>query len=255
MHSLSEISLTCDRLEKRPQMLRLRRFWPTLACTIPSLLCWQQTCGSLCMSCPMGLPCFTLLLLWQTCMPLCMPRQSCLPYLTSLLLWQTCAPLCMPRQIGLPYYTLLLRWLAFMSFTFSCCWLTPFLILTRLVHCLCCCRNSLCSCSRHDTNPPWYKLKASCCREGMPKRFYNDDTMVWIFIRCKTQTWKFMCGRLPGKRIVYSASKVTTCSSVYQTCQVVVNSMLNQQGDNTVIVNQSWHATATVSKQDDSHFI
>jgi len=63
-----------------------------------------------------------------------------------------------------------------------------------------------------------------------------------------------MCGHLPGKRIVYSASKVTTFSSVYQTCQVVVNSMLHQQGDNMVIVYQSWHATATV-KQDDSHFI
>jgi hypothetical protein len=84
----------------------------------------------------------------------------------------------------------------------------------------------------------------SCCREGMPKRFSNDDTMVWILIRCKTQTWKFMCGRLPGKRIVCSACKVTTCSSVYQTCQVVVNSMLHQQGDNMVIVYQSWHATA-----------
>jgi hypothetical protein len=197
------------------------------------------------MPCPMGLPYFTSSLLWQTCMPLSMPRQICLPYLTSLLLWQTCAPLCMPRQIGLPYFTSLLRRLAFTSFTFSCCWLTPFLILTRLVHCICCCRNSSCSCSRHDTNPPWYKLKVSCCIEGMPKRFSNDDTMVWILIRCKTQTWKFMCGRLPGKRIVYSASKVTTCSSVYQTCQVVVNSMLHQQGDNTVIVYQSWHATAT----------
>ena len=51
-----------------------------------------------------------------------------------------------------------------------------------------------------------------------------------------------MCGRLPGKRIVCSASKVTTCSSVYQTCQVVVNSMLHQQGDNTVIMYQSCHA-------------
>jgi hypothetical protein len=111
-----------------------------------------------------------------------------------------------------------------------------------------------CSCTRHDTNPPWYKLKASCCKEGIPKRFYNDDTTVWIFLRCKTQTWKFMCGRLPGKRIVCSASKVTTCSSVYQTCQVVVNSMLHQQGDNTLIMYQSCHATATV-KQDDSHYI
>jgi hypothetical protein len=37
----------------------------------------------------------------------------------------------------------------------------------------------------------------------MPKRFCNDDTMVWIFLRCETQTWK-----------------------QYQTCRVVVNSML-----------------------------
>ena len=82
--------------------------------------------------------------------------------------------------------------------------------------------NGSCSCTRHDTNPPWYKLKASCCKEGIPKRFCNDDTTttVWIFLRCKTQTWKFMCGRLPGKRIVVcSASKVTTCSSVNRTCQ------------------------------------
>jgi hypothetical protein len=55
-------------------------------------------------------------------------------------------------------------------------------------------------------------LNASCCRERTPKIFCNDDTMVWIFLRCKTQTWKFMCGSLPGKRIVCSASKVTTCS-------------------------------------------
>ena len=130
---------------------------------------------------------------------------------------------------------------------------SPFLILMRLWHCLCCCRNGSCSYTRHDTNPPWYKLKASCCKEGIPKRFNNDDTTVWIFVRCKTQTWKFMCGRLPGKRIVCSASKVTTCSSVYQTCQVVVNSMLHQQGDNTLIMYQSCHATATL-KQDDSHY-
>jgi len=62
-----------------------------------------------------------------------------------------------------------------------------------------------------------------------------------------------MCGCLPGKIIVYSVSNVTTCSSVYQTCQVVVNSILRQQGDNTVIMYQSCHATATV-KQDDSHY-
>jgi hypothetical protein len=96
-----------------------------------SLLRWQ-TCASFCMPRPMGLLYFTSSLLWQT-LPLCMPRQIHLPYLTSLLLWQTCAPLCMPRQIGLPYFTSLLRWLAFTSFTFSCCWLTPFLILTRLL--------------------------------------------------------------------------------------------------------------------------
>jgi len=35
--------------------------------------------------------------------------------------------------------------------------------------------------------------------------------------------------------------------------QAVVNRMLHQQGDNTVIMYQSCHATATV-KQDDSHY-
>jgi hypothetical protein len=86
----------------------------------------------------------------------------------------------------------------------------------------------------------------------MPKRFCNDD-MVWIILRCKTQTWKFMGrGRLPGKRIVAcSASKVTACSSVYQSCQVVVNRMLHQQGDTTLIIYQSCHA---IVKQDDSHY-
>ena len=38
--------------------------------------------------------------------------------------------------------------------------------------------------------------------------------------------------------------------AVYQTCQDVANSMLRQQGDNTVIVCQSCHA---IVKQDDSH--
>jgi hypothetical protein len=61
------------------------------------------------------------------------------------------------------------------------------------------CPNGSCACTRHDTNPPWYKLKASCCKEGIPKGFCNDDNMVWIFLRCKTETRKFMCGRLPGK--------------------------------------------------------
>jgi hypothetical protein len=88
----------------------------------------------------------------------------------------------------------------------------------------------------------------------MPKKICNDD-MVWIILRCKTQTWKFMvlCVRLPGKRIVaWSASKVTTRSSVYQSCQVVVNSMLQQQGDTTLIIYQSCH---TIVKQDDSHYM
>ena len=117
-----------------------------------SPLRWQ-TCTSLCMPRPMGLPYFISSLLWQTCMPLCMPHQIHLPYLTSLLFCQTCTPLCMPRQIGLPFFTSLLRWLAVMPFMFSCCWLTTFLILTRLLHCLRCCRNSSCSCNRHDINP------------------------------------------------------------------------------------------------------
>ena len=69
----------------------------------------------------------------------------------------------------------------------------------------------------------------------------NRDTKVYVWTSTR-------------QRIVCSASKVTTCSSVYQTCQVVVNSMLHQQGDNTVIMYQSCHATATV-KQDDSHYI
>jgi hypothetical protein len=62
-----------------------------------------------------------------------------------------------------------------------------------------------------------------------------------------------MGGRLPGKRIVVcSASKMTTRSSVYQSGQVVVNSMLRQQGDNTLIINQSCHA---IAKQDDSQYL
>ena len=48
------------------------------------------------------------------------------------------------------------------------------------------------------------------------------------------------------------ASKVTTRSSVNRTCQVVVNSMLRQQGDNTLIKYQSYHA---IVKQDDSHYM
>ena len=96
-------------------------------------------------------------------------------------------------------------------------------------------------------------LQRSVAEEDrMPKRFCNDD-MVWIILRCKIQAWKCMGrGHLPGKRIVVcSASKVTTRSSVYQSCQVVVNSMLRQQGDTTLIIYQSCHA---IVKQDDSHY-
>jgi len=217
-----------------------------------SPLRWQ-TCTPLCMPRPFGLPYFTSSLLWQTCVPLRMPHQIHLPYLTLLLLCQTWTPLCMPRQIGLPFFTLSLRWLAFTPFTCSCCWLTPFLILTRLLHCLCCCSNSSRSCNRHDTNPPWYKLKAIVDAENVRPKYFAMMILWCEYIRCKTQTWKCMCGCLPGKKIVYSVSNVTTCSSVYQTCHVVVNSMLRQQGDNTVIMYQSCHATATV-KQDDSYY-
>ena len=95
------------------------------------------TCASLCMPHPISLPFFDFSLLWQTYIPLCMPRQSGPLYLTLLLHSQTCASLCMLHQIGLPYFTSSLLWLAFTPFTCSCCWLTPFLILTRLWHCLC----------------------------------------------------------------------------------------------------------------------
>jgi hypothetical protein len=76
-------------------------------------------------------------------------------------------------------------------------------------------------------------------------------------LRCKTHTWKCMGpGRLPGKRIAACSVikvKVTTCSSVYQSCQVVANSisMLCQHGDTRLITIQSCHA---IVKQDDSHY-
>ena len=111
-----------------PRPIGLPYFTPSLR--------WQ-TCASLCMPRPISLPFFASSLLWQTYMPLCMPRQIGLPYLTSLLLSQTCASLCMLHQIGLPYFTSSLIWLLFTPFTCSCCWLTPFLILMRLWHCLC----------------------------------------------------------------------------------------------------------------------
>jgi hypothetical protein len=128
--------------------------------TILCMLLLWQTCAPHCMPRPIGLPYFTSSLRWQTCASLCMPRPISLPFFNFSLLWQTCMPLCMPRQIGLPIslrvapltdmrtplhapsdlsavLSLLWLWLVFTPFTCSCCWLTPFLILMRLWHCLC----------------------------------------------------------------------------------------------------------------------
>ena len=44
----------------------------------------------------------------------------------------------------------------------------------------------------------------------------------------------------------------TGMKPVHQTCRVVVNSMLRQQGDNMLIKYQSYHA---IVKQDGSHMI
>ncbi len=151
--------------------------------TILCMLLLWQTCAPRCMPCLIVLPYFTSPLRWQTCASLCMPRPMGLPCFISSLLWQTCAPIRVSQPFGLPCLTLLLCWLSFTPLTFSCCWHTPFLILARLRHCLCC----SCSCIRHDTNPPWYKLIASFCGKGIR---CNDDTVVWRFVRCKAQTWK-----------------------------------------------------------------
>ena len=171
------------------------------------LLLWQ-TCAPLCMPRPIGLPYFTSSLRWQTCASLCMPRPISLPFFASLLLWQTYMPLCMPRQIGLPIslrvapltdmrtplhapldlsavfhfvdpLTLIgvhaiYMFLLLLTYAFSHSHETLKLPLL--------CPNGSCACTRHDTNLSWYKLKASCCKEGIPKRFCNNDTMVWIFL-------------------------------------------------------------------------
>ena len=180
-----------------------------------------------------------------------MHRLIGLPYFTPSLLWQTCAPLCMPHQILLPYFTSSILWLAFTLFTCSCCWLTPFLILTRRWCCLCCCRNSSCSCNLHYTN--WKLLVAEECCRG---RLYAQMILQWWYgvnnFEVQNTDMKVCGWRLPGKRIVVcSASKMTTHSSVCQSGQVVVNSMLRQQGDNTLIIYQSCH---DIVKQDDSHY-
>jgi len=147
-----------------------------------------QTCASLCMPRPISLPYFTSLFLSQTCMPLCVPHQIGLPYSTSSILWQTCVPLCMPHQVRLLYFTMSLLWLAFTPFTCSCCWLMPFLFLTRHWHCLCCC--PLLAPALVITmiqNDKTHLLQRSVAEEDrMPKRFCNDD-IVWINWRCKTQ--------------------------------------------------------------------
>jgi hypothetical protein len=171
------------------------------------LLLWQ-TCAPHCMPRPICLPYFTSSLCWQTCTSLCMPRPISLPFFTSSLLWQTYMPLCMPCQIGLPIS------LRVAPLTDMCTPLHAPLDLSAVFHFInpltligvhaiymflllltyafshshetlklpLLCPNSSCTCTRHDTNPPWYNLKASCCKEGIPKRFCNNDTMVWIFL-------------------------------------------------------------------------
>ena len=148
-----------------------------LPCFTSSLL-WQ-TCAPLCMPRLIGLPYFTLSILWQTCAPLCIPHQIGLPYSTSSILWQTCAPLCMPHHVRLPYFTLSLLWLAFTPFTCSCCWLTPFLFLTRRQHCLCCCPISSCTCNHHDTN--WWN---SLVRGVLQRKIVCPKDFA-IMIRCE----------------------------------------------------------------------
>ena len=196
-------------------------------CAILCMLLLWQTCVPHCMPRPIGLPYFTSSLCWQTCASLCMPHpmsnQSAVfrfvasltdihaplhapsdrsADLTSSLLWQTCAPLCMLRQIGSAIFHFVAPLIgvhAIYMFLLLTCTFSHYhetLTLPLL------CPNGSCACTRHDTNLPWYKLKASCCKEGIPKRFCNNDTMVWIFLRCKTETQKLVC----------SASKVTTCS-------------------------------------------
>jgi hypothetical protein len=100
------------------------------------------------------------------------------------------------------------------------------------------CPNGSCACTHHDTNPPWYKLKASCCGEGIPKRCCNDDTMVWIFSRYETQTWKQYTKHAQLLSIVCSASKVTTRESYVNHVMLLSNKMtvtlysiLCKQGD------------------------
>jgi hypothetical protein len=212
-----------------------------------SSLLWQ-TCMSLCMPCPIGLPYFTSLLLWQTCAPLCMPHQIGLPYFTLSLLWQTCAPLCIPHQIRLVCCLPLCQssdrharpsacpirlvchilpcrssdWhlghsrdlaadLRLISFSrdvdtaFAAALLAPALVITMI-----------------QTNKAPLFLQRSVAEEDcMPKQFCNDDIM-WIILKCKTQTWKFM-GRvhLPGKRIV-ACSLQTRWQHIHQcTCENV----------------------------------
>ena len=103
------------------------------------------------------------------------------------------------------------------------------------------CPNGSCACTRHDTNPPYSQKILQWWYYGVNiLKMQNRDTKVYVWTSTR-------------QRIVCSASKVTICSSVYQTCQVVVNGMLHQQGDNMVIMYQSCRATATV-EQDDSHY-
>jgi hypothetical protein len=95
----------------------------------------------------------------------------------------------------------------------------------------------------------WKCTGESHCEEFFPQTHFRSGVNIFKMQNRDTKVYVWTSTR---QSIVCSASKVTTCSSVYQTCQLVVNSMLRQQGDNTVIICQSCHA---IVKQDDSHFI
>jgi hypothetical protein len=75
---------------------------------------------------------------------------------------------------------------------------------------------------------------------------------VWVSTRQKNSMLCKQGDNMFHQYIVCSASKVSTFSLVNRTCQVVVNRMLRQQGDNALIIYQSCHA---IAKQDDSHYM
>ena len=219
-----------------------------------SLPLWQ-TCMPLCMPHPISLPYFTSSLIWQTWAPLCIPHQidlsyftlsllwqtfaplcilhqiGGLPYSTSSILWQTCAPLCMPHQVRLPYFTSLLLWLAFTPFTCSC-------------YCLCCCHISSCFCNHHDTN--WWNslVVEECCRGGS----YAQKILQWWYGVNNFEVQN------RGMKVYgpWASTRQKNSNMLWkQGDNVVVNSMLHQQGDTRLFIYQSCHA---IVNQDDSHY-